>query len=142
MRDRAEELAALGAEPVAVGFSPAEPLAALAEYLQWPWPFLSDTERVLYHRLGLPRAKLRQVWTPGTKDVYREAHSKGKAIHAPVEDPLQLGGDAVARAGKVTALWRPASPDDRPAVDDLMAALRPVSLPGPAAGTANGPPTG
>lgn len=124
MRERAGELETLGAEPVAVGFSPAEPLARLAEYLDWPWPFLSDTERVLYRRLGLPRAKLRNVWTPGTKDVYRQARDSGTDIHAPVEDPLQLGGDAIVRAGVVLALWRPRSPDDRPAVQDLMDALR------------------
>ncbi len=124
MRARTEELDELGAEPIAVGFSPVEPLGALAEYLRWPWPFLSDTERVLYQRLGLPRAKLRDVWTPGTKGVYRRAKARGEPVHAPVEDPLQLGGDAIVRAGVVTTLWRPASPDDRPPVDDVMSALQ------------------
>jgi hypothetical protein len=124
VRERAGELEALAATPIAVGFSPAEPLAALADHLDWPWPFLSDTERLLYARLGLPRAKLREVWTPGTKDTYRAALAKGESVHAPVEDPLQLGGDAIVRAGTVVALWRPRSPDDRPDVDDLMASLR------------------
>jgi hypothetical protein len=120
---RTEELEELGAQPIAVGFSPLGPLAALARHLGWPWPFLSDTGRILYQRLGLPRAKLRDVWTPGTKDIYRAAKVAGRAIHAPVEDPLQLGGDALIRAGVVTRLWRPASPDDRPSVNDLIASL-------------------
>lgn len=114
----------MGVEPVAVGFSPAEPLARLAEHLAWPWRFLSDTELVLYARLGLLRATPREVWTPGTKELYRQARARGESIHAPVEDPLQLGGDAVVRAGRVIALWRPASPDDRPPVCDLLAVLR------------------
>lgn len=133
MRQKAAELEALEAEPVAVGFSPAEALAALADHLSWPWRFLSDTERVLYHRLGLPRARLSEVWTPGTKDTYRQARARGEQVHAPIEDPLQLGGDAIVRAGHAVALWRPRSPDDRPPVEDLMASMR--TLRGP-----SGPP--
>lgn len=131
MRERAGELEALGATPVAVGFSPAQPLAALAERLGWPWYFLADTGRLLYTRLGLPRAKPREVWTPGTRDTYRAALARGEKVHAPVEDPLQLGGDAIVRAGAVVALWRPRSPDDRPAVDELMASLRVEGSRGP-----------
>lgn len=125
-------LARAPGEVVAVGFSPAEGLARLADELEWPWPFLSDTERLAYQRLGLVRAKLRDVWTPGTKEIYRRAMAAGKQIHAPAEDPLQLGGDAVVRSGKVLALWRPRSPDDRPQMDDLVAALgRTPPAPGP-----------
>lgn len=131
VRDRAEQFG----DVVAVGFSPAEGLARLASQLDWPWPLLSDTERVAYHRLRLARAKLREVWTPGTKEIYRRARDAGVAIRAPVEDPLQLGGDAVVRSGTVLALWRPASPDDRPPVEDLLAAVdraASASSPGPA----------
>jgi len=124
VREHGDELASLGAEIMAVGFSPAEALASLAEYLEWPWPFLSDVERILYHKLGLGRLPLREVWTPGTKAIYRQARDKGEAIHLPVEDPLQLGGDAVVADGNAVRVFVPASPDDRPAVDDLVAAVR------------------
>lgn len=125
MRRRAAELGGLGAEPVAVGFSPPEALAALADHVGWRGPFLADTARVLYRRLGLPRAHSRgQVWTPGTRAAYRRAAAKGSRVYKPVEDALQLGGDAVVTGGTVVRLWRPASPDDRPPVEDLLAALR------------------
>ena len=123
MRERREQLEALGATAVAVGFSPAGPLAALADHLAWPWPFLSDTERLVYARLGLPRARLRDVYTPATLRTYAEAAARGARVQRPVEDTRQLGGDAVVRSGTVVRLFRPASPDDRPAVATLLAAV-------------------
>lgn len=123
MREHGERLEELGAVAVAVGFSPPEALGELAEYLAWPWPFLSDVERVLYERLGLGRARLREVYAPATLRVYREALKRGEAVHRPVEDARQLGGDAVVRAGKVVRIWRPSSPDDRPPVHEVLDAL-------------------
>ncbi|MGI9119322.1 MAG: peroxiredoxin-like family protein [Acidimicrobiales bacterium] len=134
MRQQRERLEELGASALAVGFSPAEPLAALADHLDWPWPFLSDPDRVLYHRLGLGRARLRDVYTPATVRLYRQAAQRGEAVHRPVEDSRQLGGDAVVRAGRVVRLFRPASPDDRPPVDTLLAALAEVADPSGGAG--------
>jgi len=124
VREHGQELSECGTEIMAVGFSPAEALAGLAEYLEWPWLFLSDVERIMYHKLGLGRLPLREVWTPGTKAIYRQAREKGEAIHLPVEDPLQLGGDAVVADGKVVRVFIPSSPDDRPPVADLVAAVR------------------
>lgn len=114
----------MGAEPVAVGFSPPEALAELAEDLSWPGLFLADVERAAYHRLGLPRAgDLRQVWNRGTRAAYRRAAAGGTQVHKPVEDALQLGGDAVVADGTIIRLWRPATPDARPSVDELVAAV-------------------
>ena len=123
MRDRRDTLEAIGATVVAVGFSPPDALARLADHLEWPWPFLADTERTVYARLGLARARLRDVYTPGTMQRYREAAAGGEPVHAPVEDARQLGGDAVVRAGRVVRLYRPATPDDRPPVDVLVNAV-------------------
>lgn len=123
MRNRREALEALGATAVAVGFSPPDALARLADHLEWPWPFLADTERTVYARLGLPRASLRDVYSTGTIQRYRQAAAAGEPVHAPVEDARQLGGDAVVRAGRVVRLFRPATPDDRPPVDVLVGAV-------------------
>ncbi len=127
MRDARDQLEGLGATAVAVGFSPIGALAALADELEWPWPFLSDTERVLYERLGLGRAPRRDVFNPGTLRRYREAAARGVPIRMPVEDVRQLGGDAIVRGGRTVRVFRPASPDDRAAVPVLIEALAEVA---------------
>ena len=123
VKDHRDQLEALGAVAVAVGFSPPDALAKLADELAWPWPFLSDTDRLLYARLGLERAARRAVFNPGALDVYRKAAARGVALNRPVEDVRQLGGDAVVRDGRVVQLFRPASPDDRAPVDELLTAV-------------------
>lgn len=109
---------------VAVGFSPAEPLAALAEALGWVHPFLSDPQRTLYHRLGLRRAGLLRTYSPGTLLRYGRAVVTGARLHRPVEDPRQLGGDALVRDGVVVRSWRPRTPSDRVSAQELVAAAR------------------
>lgn len=127
MLERREEIAHLGATVVAVGFSPAAPLALLAEHLDWPWRFLSDERRILYDRLGLGMARRRDVLTPGTMRIYRDAKHRGETIRRPVEDYRQLGGDAIVQRGHAVRVFRPHSPDDRPSADELLVALRDVS---------------
>ena len=123
MREQQAALEALGASAVAVGFSPAEPLATLADHLHWPWPFLSDPERLVYTRLGLPRARRRDVYSRANLERYREAVERGEAPPKPEEDLLQLGGDAVVRHGSVVHLVRSTTPDDRPSTATLLAAV-------------------
>lgn len=113
MLSHSEQLERRGVELLAVGFSPPDALTALADHLGWPFRFLSDVDRVLYRRLGLGRAGVRQVWSKGTRAIYQQARREGAEIRLPVEDPLQLGGDAVIVRGTVAFLHRPASPDDR-----------------------------
>jgi hypothetical protein len=122
VRERAADLDQLGFALVAVGFSPPEALATLARHLAWPDPFCSDEERLLYQRLGLGRAASGQVFTPGTRAVYAAAAARGETVERPVEDLRQLGGDALAVGGVARVVFRPASPDDRPDVDELVAA--------------------
>jgi hypothetical protein len=105
-----------GAVPlVVVGFSPAAALAALAEHLGLTGPVLSDPDRVLYHRLGLRRAPVWQVYSPGTIARYALRKLGGATLRRPVEDTRQMGGDALVVDGRVERLWRPATPDDRAA---------------------------
>lgn len=108
---------------VAVGFSPAAGLAALVDVLGWDGPFLSDEERLLYRRLGLPRAGLLRTYSPGTLLRYARAAALGRRLPQPVEDTRQLGGDAVVVDGVVRVLWRPRTPDDRVDVRVLAAAV-------------------
>jgi hypothetical protein len=75
----------------------------------------------------MERAPLRQVFTPAALRRYREAAAQGQEVHKPVEDPRQLGGDAVAVYGRVVWLRRQASPDDRPSVDILLEAAAAVA---------------
>lgn len=127
VRDNQAALTRTGATVVAVGFSPPEALVELAERLGWSWPFLTDPDRVLYRRLGLPCVAPTEVWTGRTRAIYRHALARGQRVPKPVEDTSQLGGDAIVRRGRVLRLFRTASPDDRVPVGDLIAALAALS---------------
>jgi hypothetical protein len=114
-----------GAVPlVVVGFSPADALASLGEYLGLTGPVLSDPDRALYHRLGLRRAPIWQVYSPRTIARYALLKLRGATLHKPVEDTRQMGGDTLVVEGRVERLWRPATPDDRAAPARIAAAAR------------------
>lgn len=114
-----------GAVPlVVVGFSPADALAPLGRYLGLTGLVLSDPDRVLYHRLGLRRAPIWQVYSPGTIARYALLKLRGARLHKPVEDTRQMGGDTLVVDGRVERLWRPATPDDRAAPARVAAAAR------------------
>lgn len=107
---------------VTVGFSPAAPLAALAEHLGLTGRVLSDPGRLLYRRLGLRRAPVWRVYSPGTLLRYAGLAARGRTLHRPVEDTRQMGGDALVVDGRVVRLWRPATPDDRAVPATVVAA--------------------
>ncbi len=117
-----------GASPrpglILVGFSPPGPLAAIARHLGWPGLVLTDPHRVLYRRLGIGRAPLRRVYSPGTLATYATAVARGERPARPVEDTRQLGADAIMIDGVVRLLWRPRTPDDRPAASEVITAAR------------------
>lgn len=117
-----DALAGAGVEAVAVGFSPPDALAPLAEHLGWRGRFLADTERRLYRDLGLGRAPWWRVYSPGTIAIYVRAARRGRRGTAAVEDTRQLGGDALVREGRAVARWNPRSPDDRVPAAELAAA--------------------
>lgn len=121
-----------GAVPlVVIGFSPADALAPLGEYLGLTGPVLSDPGRVLYQRLGLRRAPVWQVYSPGTIARYALLKLRGATLHKPVEDTRQMGGDALVVDGRVERLWRPATPDDRAAPTRIARVARERARPGP-----------
>jgi AhpC/TSA antioxidant enzyme len=98
---------------IACGFSPPAALAALADYVGWPGPFLADEQRRLYGLLGMRRSRLWQVYSPGTLARYAVAAAHGHQWARPVEDIRQMGGDALLRGGVVVRRWLPRTPDDR-----------------------------
>ncbi len=106
----------------AVGFSPADALAALADHVGWTGTFLVDTDRSVYRRLGLKRAPLWRVYSVGTIGRYASAVLRGTRLRGAVEDTRQLGGDAVIRDGVAVRVWAPRSPDDRTDPELLVAA--------------------
>jgi hypothetical protein len=109
---------------ILVGFSPPRPLAAIAGHLGWPGLVLADTGRVLYRRLGIGRAPLWRVYSPGTLATYAAAVARGRRLTRPVEDTRQLGADAIMAHGIVRQLWRPRTPNDRPPASDVIAAAQ------------------
>ncbi len=109
---------------ILVGFSPPRPLAAVARHLGWPGRVLADQERVLYQALGIGRAPVWRVYSPGTLATYAAGLLRGQRLGRPVEDTRQLGADAIMIDGVVRLLWRPRTPSDRPAAGEVMAAAR------------------
>lgn len=81
---------------------------------------LSDPD----HRLGLRRAPIRRVYSPGTIARYVTFRAGGATLHKPVEDTRQMGGDALVVEGRVVRLWRPATPDDRASPSRIAAVAR------------------
>jgi hypothetical protein len=105
-----------------VGFSPPAALRALADHLDLTGPVLSDENRTLYRLLGFGRAPVWRVYSPATLAHYASAVRRGHRLRRPVEDPRQLGGDALAVDGVVVRRWRPSTPEDRAAPSRLAAA--------------------
>jgi hypothetical protein len=95
---------------VLVGFSPPERFTALARHLRWPGLVLVDPSQQIYQALGIGRAPLGRVYSPGTLLTYARAAKHGRWPSPPTEDTRQLGGDAVLVDGRVVQLWRPARP--------------------------------
>ncbi len=89
---------------------------------QMAW--LSDPDRRLYRALDLPRASLWRVYNPGTIRMYGRLLRSGRTMSRPVDDTRQLGADVVvAPDGALSTVFRPPSPDSRPSVEELIAAV-------------------
>lgn len=93
-------------------------------HLGLPFDVLTDPDRNLYRLLGAGRGSTRQVWSLGTLRLYATLLRRGRRLRRPTEDIHQLGADTViGRDGTLRYLARPTSPDARPAVSELIAAL-------------------
>ena len=122
MRDHLVEFA--DASVAVVTFAAPERLPAYRRHLALPFPVLADPDRALYRLLGAERGSTRQVWSPGTLHMYARLLRKGRRLRRPTEDINQLGADVVVgRDGTVRYLSLPSTPDARPPVSELVAAL-------------------
>ena len=107
-----------------VTFADPARLAAYRAHLGLPFDVLADPDRTLYRLLGAGRGTTRQVWSPGTLRMYGRLIRSRRRLQRPTEDTRQLGADAViGRDGTVRYLSLPATPDARPPIDELIAAL-------------------
>ncbi len=123
MRDRLTELG--DATVVAITFTgDPERLAAHRRHVDLPFPLLADPDRVVYRQFDLGRGSLRQIWSVGTLTMYGSLLRRGRRLRRPNQDTRQLGGDfVIAPDRRLAAGFWPTSPDDRPAVDALIAAV-------------------
>jgi peroxiredoxin len=107
-----------------VTFTNPDHLAAYIDHLGIPFPVVTDVDRALYTALGIERGTRRQVWSLGTLKMYAKLLRKGRRMTRTHEDIRQLGADLIVGAdGRIVKIFRPASPDARPSVDELLAAL-------------------
>lgn len=88
---------------------------------------LRDPDRSGYRAFGLGRGSVRRVWGWRAARRYLQLLRRDGlgGLRRPTEDPLQLGGDFVIdRAGRLVWGFWGDGPDHRPAVGDLVAAVR------------------
>ncbi len=122
MRDHLDQFG--DATIVVVTFAAAERLAAYRDHVAIPFAIVTDVDRRLYRLLGAERGSNRQIWSFGTLRMYAGLLLRGRHLRKPTEDIHQLGADAViGRDGRLRYLSLPFTPDARPPVSDLIAAL-------------------
>ena len=107
-----------------VTFATSERLAVYRQHLRLPFDVVADVDRRLYRLLGAERGTNRQVWSAGTIRMYVRLIRAGRRLRRPTEDIHQLGADAVfGRGGRLRYISLPSTPDARPPISDLIAAL-------------------
>lgn len=90
-----------------------------------PLSVLADPDRTVYRAYGLGRGSWWRVWGPRVLGRYARLVRAGGRVErpAPGDDLNQLGGDFVVGPDGMLRLCRPQTgPDDRPTVDELLAA--------------------
>lgn len=89
-----------------------------------PLTVVTDPDLQLYSALGFGRGSLWRVYGWRTILRYVELLRQGKKMEKSSEDTLQLGGNAIVDPeGKLAWRYKGAGPDDRPSVDEILAAL-------------------
>ena len=123
MGDRLDEMG--DAEVVLVTFGSQRSLRGFRSRLGLPMQVLADEDRGAYRAYGLRRGPWWRVWGLATVRRYARLLAGGRRIGRPGGGTLQLGGDvAGGREGRLVYVFRSRGPADRPAVADLVAAVR------------------
>ncbi len=90
-----------------------------------PFALLHDPARAVYRTYGLGKSFWR-VWSPQVMGHYLKLMLQGERLRGVWGDPHQLGGDfIIGPDGRLRLTYYSQDPTDRPAIDDLLAALRP-----------------
>lgn len=122
MRSRLDEFD--DALVVVICFSAPDYVATYQRERLAPMTVLVDEDRRSYRAYGFGRGSVRTVWGPKVWLAYARLLVAGRRVRRPVEDTLQLGGDVVVgRDGRIAYVFRSTDPDDRPSVDELLAAV-------------------
>ncbi|MDX6672964.1 MAG: hypothetical protein QOH11_382 [Solirubrobacteraceae bacterium] len=118
---------------IVVSFARPGRLAAYARELDLDLdlPLYSDPDRELYGALGFGRASVARAWLhPRVWVRYARLLARGRRLHRPEQDTLQLGGDAVFDSDtRLRWLYWSRGPEDRPSVDELIDALSRAAAP-------------
>ncbi len=110
---------------MAVSFEDAGQLRRFASRERLPFPLLGDPERRAYQAFGLSPGSWRQLLDWKTIAVYLRGMLHGRWPHIRAAPFEQLGGDFVLDTkGRIVLDWKSHTPADRPAVEDLLAAVQ------------------
>ncbi len=122
----AEHIDELPGGVACVTFATPALIKAFEREMDLPFPILGDPERHAYRAMGFERASWRRVWLdPRVWARYAVLLGRGRRSKPVDQDLLQLGGDVVIDPeGRIAWLYRSEGPEDRPAVDQLLAAVR------------------
>jgi hypothetical protein len=117
---------AIGARPICITFAPPSLLAAFEREMGLDIPLYGDPDRAVYAAFGFERASIARAWLdPRVWTAYAKLLARGRRFVRVEQDTLQLGGDALVDAGgRLSWLYRSRGPEDRPTVDELIAAAR------------------
>ncbi len=125
MRRREGELESLGVNVAVVTFEGGPLAEAYARDTGLPWPVLVDAERSLYRAFGMERGRWWDIYGPATLLAYARLLLRGRRPRRSEADLLQLGGDVLVDPEGVVRIHHVGrGPADRPAVEDLLAAVR------------------
>ncbi len=127
MRDRLDEFAP-NTDVGVVTFTTTTQLEDYLERNDLPFPVVIDSDRAAYRTFGLGRTSVVQAWGAGPALAYLRLFRQGRwrDLRRPTEDTLQLGGDfVIGPDGSLLYGFWSTGPDDRPPIDELIAASWP-----------------
>src|SRR5262249_18847740 len=127
VKEHYAEFQQMGSEVLAISFAPPALVAAYLAETPLPFPVLSDPSRASYQVFGLGQTTWGAMMRPVVLAGYLRLMFQGWWPRKPnkEEDIFQLGGDFVLDAQRrVVYAHRSAEPTDRPAMGELLEAVR------------------